>query len=504
MIAYVPRVRMFGLLAGLSLVCAFTASAATVPDAPTGLAVNSGDGAVSLGWLAPANNGGSPITGYVVNVLQLSPPQVPPFNATLSGTASIVQGLSNGTAYAFSVTAVNAVGPGPQSSPVFATPAAAASGNYAAISIPGDANAVSGVFDPSVVNDAGTVWLAYSSVNAHNGDPNFGDITTSIAKGTDGAQTFTYLGAVGQANGPVTITDTAHSANFTSCSTGLTSSSCTGRWVYETPWMIKDPTDPDPSRRYKLFAHKYFNQPPVNNMQRHWYWLGAIVMWTASSPDGTWSPETPVLGWNLTPPEIPLVKNTGNTLNLIDPTNLNCDAGSEGSASLDGNGGADFTFSCLYNTATNPVFKVVLLRISNLAALGTTNPGSFQYVSTLLTPADAAAISFTAYSTPALLSTQGNAPVLIATPYDNSGLKGCYVFPFASEQAGTLFRDSSNKPIPIVNLPQPALLGIDAGGGCAWDRGLTGSGIYMNDFSLLLSLLNSSNAFSIVMTKKPL
>ena len=478
------RVLAFGSYVLIALLIADCKSlAATVPDPPTGLAVNMGDTAVSLGWVAPVNNGGSPITGYTINIT----PSASTTN-TINGTAAVVTGLANGTAYTISVSAVNAIGTGAASTPVQATPAAASSANYVNVPVPGDPLAVSGIFDPSVVNDIasnGTVWMAYSSVTASTGD-----VSTSMAKSLDGGQTFSYIGAIGTANGPVTVTDTAQGTPLQACGG---QPSCSGRWVYETPWMIKDPSDPDSTRRYKLFAHKYFNVG-----SSHWYWLGAIVMWTANSPDGTWSPETPVLGWTLTPPEIPLMKNAGNTLNSIDPTNLNCDAGSEGSTSLDGNGGADFALSCLYQSGSSFFFKPVLLRISNLATLATTSPGAFQYVSTLLTPADAAAISFTAYSTPALLSTQGNAPVLIASPYNGTGLKGCYVFPFASEQAGTLFRDSNNKPIAIAYLPQPGRRNTDAAGGCAWDRGLTGPGIYMNDFPLHM------NTFKIVTTKKSL
>ena len=67
-----------------------------------------------------------------------------------------------------------------------ATPVAADTNVYSPISIPGDPNAASGVFDPSIVSStSGTVWLAYSSVHYYsNGAAALvQDVSTSIAGG---------------------------------------------------------------------------------------------------------------------------------------------------------------------------------------------------------------------------------------------------------------------------------------------------------------------------------
>jgi titin len=42
------------------------ATPSTVPNAPTGLTVAAGDGQVTISFTAPANNGGSPVTGYTI------------------------------------------------------------------------------------------------------------------------------------------------------------------------------------------------------------------------------------------------------------------------------------------------------------------------------------------------------------------------------------------------------------------------------------------------------
>src|SRR5690606_675094 len=94
--------------AGNSGPAAFTAGAShtvaipTAPDAPTIGTATAGDGQVSVSFTAPADDGGSAITGYTVTSS--------PGGVTATGASSpiTVTGLTNGTAYTFSVTATNA------------------------------------------------------------------------------------------------------------------------------------------------------------------------------------------------------------------------------------------------------------------------------------------------------------------------------------------------------------------------------------------------------------
>lgn len=82
---------------------------ATVPSAPTIGTATAGNAQATVPFTAPTNNGGSPITSYTVTSS--------PGGITASGAASpiTVTGLTNGTAYTFTVTATNAVGTGPAS-----------------------------------------------------------------------------------------------------------------------------------------------------------------------------------------------------------------------------------------------------------------------------------------------------------------------------------------------------------------------------------------------------
>jgi len=76
---------------------------ADAPEPPTGVSATPGNGEATVTWTAPAD-GGSPITGYTVT----SAPGG--FTCTTATTSCVVTGLTNGTAYTFTVVAQNSAG----------------------------------------------------------------------------------------------------------------------------------------------------------------------------------------------------------------------------------------------------------------------------------------------------------------------------------------------------------------------------------------------------------
>jgi hypothetical protein len=90
----------------------------TVPGAPTGVAAVPGEASATVSWSAPAD-GGSPITGYTVSAINNTGALAQ--TATVTGlpppTTATVKGLIDFTAYTFTVTATNAAGVGPASTP---------------------------------------------------------------------------------------------------------------------------------------------------------------------------------------------------------------------------------------------------------------------------------------------------------------------------------------------------------------------------------------------------
>ena len=89
----------------------------TVPGSPTALMATPTDEAVELTWAAPGDTGGSPITGYRVEMKTGDSAWVPHVSDTGSvSTHATISGLTNGTEYRFRISAINAAGPGLPSS----------------------------------------------------------------------------------------------------------------------------------------------------------------------------------------------------------------------------------------------------------------------------------------------------------------------------------------------------------------------------------------------------
>ena len=97
-----------------------TAPLVTAPDAPTTVSAAIGDASVSLAFVAPTDDGGSVITGYVATCAA-GGEQV---KATGTSSPIVVSGLTNGTQYGCVVAATNSVGVGDASAAVLVTPAA--------------------------------------------------------------------------------------------------------------------------------------------------------------------------------------------------------------------------------------------------------------------------------------------------------------------------------------------------------------------------------------------
>ncbi|MFI6317488.1 fibronectin type III domain-containing protein [Nonomuraea sp. NPDC050556] len=83
------------------------ATPAAPPGPPAEVSAVAGDRQVTVSWHAPASDGGSPITGYTV-----IPSHGQPVPAPATATSAVVPGLTNGTAYTFTVKAANAAGLG--------------------------------------------------------------------------------------------------------------------------------------------------------------------------------------------------------------------------------------------------------------------------------------------------------------------------------------------------------------------------------------------------------
>ncbi len=158
----------------------------TVPGAPTIGTATAGTAQATVTWTAPASNGGSAITGYVVTPYIGAAAQTPQTFVS-TATTEMVTGLANGTSYTFKVAAINGVGTGSQS---------AASNAVTPATVPGapTIGTVTG-------SGSGRVTVNFTAPASNGGSPitSYTVTATDVTKSTRGGQTASGAGS------PITV-----------------------------------------------------------------------------------------------------------------------------------------------------------------------------------------------------------------------------------------------------------------------------------------------------------
>jgi subtilisin family serine protease len=83
----------------------------TAPGAPQSVSAAGSDQAATVSWQPPASDGGSPINGYLVS--KSPPSDDSAVRVDANARSLVIDGLTNGQPYTFTVKAVNAIGTGP-------------------------------------------------------------------------------------------------------------------------------------------------------------------------------------------------------------------------------------------------------------------------------------------------------------------------------------------------------------------------------------------------------
>ena len=185
---------------------------AVVPGIPTIGSATAADGEATVSFSAPASNGGAVITNYTVTSS--------PGGLTATGSASpiTVSGLTNGTAYTFTVTASNSTGAGTASAASNSvTPApslAAPIANAVSATVAANSSA-----NPVTLNITGgtATTVAIAVVPSHGTATASGAAITYIpTAGYSGADSFTYTAtnATGTSS-PATVIITVTAPTFT-------------------------------------------------------------------------------------------------------------------------------------------------------------------------------------------------------------------------------------------------------------------------------------------------
>jgi len=166
-------------------------AAQTAPSAPLSVSASPGPTQAVVSFSAPANLGGSPVTSYIVTAS--------PGGQTANGSASpiTVTGLSNGTAYTFTVVAINAVGSSPASLP------SAAVTPMPVLTVPGAPTAVvatAGLAQATIsfgvpANSGGSVITGYTATSSPGGFTGIGTaspIVVTSPAGLSAATAYTF------------------------------------------------------------------------------------------------------------------------------------------------------------------------------------------------------------------------------------------------------------------------------------------------------------------------
>jgi hypothetical protein len=176
------------------------ATVATVPGKPTAVTATAGVAAATVSWTAAAD-GGSAITGYLVTSA--------PDGKTCSTSGALsctVSGLTNGTAYTFTVTATNGIGTGPASDPsnsVTPEPAPTVPGKPTGVTATGGLGSAS-VSWTAPADNGGSAITGYTVTGAPGGSTcaTSGALSCTVSGLTDGTYTFTVTAANGLGTGP--------------------------------------------------------------------------------------------------------------------------------------------------------------------------------------------------------------------------------------------------------------------------------------------------------------
>ena len=310
-----------------------------------------------------------------------------------------------------------------------------------------------GIFDPSLEYspDGKTGWLTYTTITGHF-KPVGPFASTHLARSNDHGATWTFVKAL----------NTSADATIT-----LEGKPLAGAWRYEVSALVCDSGDPDASRRWKLFVHRYFWNADRDRMPD----VGWIVMQTAAEPDGQWSPETPLFGAGAFPREP--FHQTRIDINSLDSSLRGVVAYSEpGVIARDGH-------LYLAMTALRPSGpdRIILLDSADHAQ-------TWRLAGTLLTRDDAHLLGRRCFDAASLAVDGGKVFLLVTAMSRQQTTDGSAAFEITSMIDARIRRDAEGKPAIAAYFPIQASIRSGPGGGqCDYDAANTHGG-------LLISQLN--------------
>ena len=195
-------------LAGSSLPS--TASAAvtpthlnTAPSIPLNTTVVAGNAQATVSFTVPTSNGGTAITGYTVTSLPAGGVDT---NAGTTGLSHVIIGLTNGTAYTFTVTATNSVGTSAPSAASFSVtpiaPPTVSTPPLSPVAVAGDTQATISFTAPTsnggaIITGYTVISLPAGGIDANAGTIGLSHVITGLTNGVSYTFTVTATNSVG-------------------------------------------------------------------------------------------------------------------------------------------------------------------------------------------------------------------------------------------------------------------------------------------------------------------
>lgn len=284
------------------------------------------------------------------------------------------------------------------------------------------ANPARGIFDPSLVatgNASFPLLMSFSSVDSTN------NISTDLAVFTNNI--WVAVSRVNAAQVNVTLP----------CSGGP----CVGSLISEVSSIIIDETDPDPTRRIKVFSHMYI----VTNTDELHYDEGYIALSTAPAPEGPWTHEA-LLGWAGASP----LSTSAKQILTDFPALSDCVIFTEPGAIISGEG-----MLLALGCASLPIIPGGAARI-RVVLLASSDHGESWTLQTpaLVDSSDAARLGYSVPSLDAanLLIAPDGGTLLIVSPSAEiaagfTGYVGCIVLRIDPHNASDVVRDAAGKPV---------------------------------------------------------